>query len=275
MSTLVKPDKKQMLRSFNASAASYDQVAVVQRAVLKKLLSKLNSKNLNPSLVLDLGAGTGAAVLSDEFKTAHIIEMDIAINMLKYSQQQNRADQSYLCADAERIPLADQSVDIVFSSLMLQWCDIKTAFAEIKRILRPGGLFTFSSLGPQTLKELRQSWAAVDEHTHVNHFSCHEEIEKSLLTTGFEDVFLEQEGFRLFFNDALSVMRDLKQLGAHNVNTGRCKGLTGKQRLQKMIAAYEQYRHNDKLPVTYDVIFASAKVYEEGTEQFIEAGQVR
>ena len=148
---------------------------------------------------------------------------------------------------------------MVFSNLTLQWCnDLDHVFGEIRRILKPGGLFMFSTLGPDTLKELRESWRKVDQYNHVNAFMDMHDIGDALMRTNLADPVMDVEEITLTYADVFKLMKDLKTLGAHNVTKGRPRGLTGKHRLQSMVAHYEAFRKNGLLPATYEVVYGHA-----------------
>jgi len=158
-----------------------------------------------------------------------------------------------------RLPLADASVDVVFSSLMLQWCDpLDSAFAEVRRVLKPEGFFTFSTFGPDTLRELRSAWAEADGYNHVNHFADMHDVGDALVRAGLMEPVLDVDRVQLTYPDVLALMRDLKAIGAHNVTAGRPRALTGRGRLQRMREAYEAFRHDGRLPATYEVIYGAA-----------------
>jgi malonyl-CoA O-methyltransferase len=168
-----------------------------------------------------------------------------------------------VCGDALRLPVADASVDVVVSSLMLQWCDPPDqAFAEIRRVLKPDGFFVFSTLGPDTLRELRTAWAEADgiahPYNHVNHFTDMHDIGDALVRAGLCEPVLDVDRMQLTYPNALALMRDLKTIGAHNVTAGRPRGLVGRARLQRMQDAYESFRRDGRLPATYEVVYGVA-----------------
>jgi len=164
-----------------------------------------------------------------------------------------------VCADAERLPFVDASFDLVFSNLMLQWAtDNDATFAELRRVLRPGGLLLFTSFGPDTLRELRESWARVDDYNHVNLFMDMHDVGDALLNARFADPVMDVEKLTVTYPDARRLMRDLKQIGAHNVTGGRPRGLTGKRHLQAMIDAYERFRSDGLLPASYEIVYGHA-----------------
>ena len=253
------PDKRQARRSFESAAGGYDRAAVLQREVGERLLERLDLVKLQPQRVLDLGSGTGYCIpgLLARYRKADIVALDIAMAMLGQARRRGRwlRRPRCVCADAERLPFADNSFDLVFSSLMLQWCvDIDMAFAELQRILRPGGLLLFSTFGPDTLKELRDSWQTVDGDTHVNAFLDMHDIGDALLRARFSDPVVDVERLTVTYPDVWQLMRELKQVGAHNVTTGRPRSLTGKARMQRLVQAYEQYRCAGVLPASYEIV---------------------
>jgi malonyl-CoA O-methyltransferase len=162
-----------------------------------------------------------------------------------------------VCADIEHLPIASNSVDILWSNLAIQWCnDLDQAFLEAKRVLRPNGLLMFSTFGPDTLKELRV--ASQNGHTHVSRFIDMHDIGDALTRSGFSAPVLDVEHYTLTYDDVKGVMRDLKAIGAHNATEGRARGLLGRGFLQQLTQQYEQFRQNGKLPATYEVVFGHA-----------------
>lgn len=250
------PDKRQVAASFSRAAASYDSVAALQRAVGVTLLDKLPA-DLAPERWLDLGSGTGhfSRVLAARFAGASGMAMDIAEGMLRHAREQGGA-QYHVAGDAERLPLADGSVDLLFSSLAVQWCgQFGSVLSEAGRVLRPGGVMAFSSLCVGTLDELRASWQAVDGMVHVNRFRHFEDYQRLCAGSGLELVDLERRAHVLHYPDVRSLTHELKALGAHNLNPGRPSGLTGRARMQGLLQAYEQFRQPQGLPATYQVVY--------------------
>lgn len=253
-------DKQAIRRSFGSAAATYDRHAVIQREVANRLLDRLDWIRLAPTTVLDLGAGTGycARALERRYTKARIVLVDLAPTMLLEARRQRRwlSSQRFVCADATALPFADASVDIVVSSLTFQWCeDLESAFRECRRVLTPGGLLLFSSLGPDTLHELRAAYATIDERPHVNRFKDMHEVGDILIRAGFSSPVLEREDLTATYDDVTALMRDLKGIGAHNSLSARQRTLGGRGALAQLRAAYEPYRREGVLPATYELVF--------------------
>ena len=166
-------ERKQIKNNFNKAANVYDEAAVLQQTVVKQLIDRLGLIKIDPARIYDLGSGTGLSskLLSKEYKKAQVYEIDLAFSMLQAARK-NRpklfSRQTPICAFAEKLPFVDKSAEMVFSNLMLQWCnDLDAIFLESRRVMKKGGLLIFSSLGPATLHELRQSWSVVDDNVHV------------------------------------------------------------------------------------------------------------
>lgn len=257
-------DKYSMRAAFNRAAGMYDQVAELQRIVGERLFEHLRPVRLRPQMVADIGAGTGLSLhaLERQYRQSQILAIDIADEMLKQARHKASrffSRQRFVCGDAEQLPLRDNSIDLLFSNLTLQWCNNpEQTYREFARALAPGGLLLFSTFGPDTLIELRQSFAKADGHSHVNTFVDMHDIGDALIHLGFSDVVVDAERIICTYKDVRSLMRDLKSLGAHNVTRERGRGLTGKKVIQKMIEQYESYRKEGVLPASYEIIYAHA-----------------
>jgi len=264
-------------QSFDRAASSYDQHAVLQREIESRLLERVEFKRREPGVILDLGCGTGSASrsLATQFQQANVIALDWAPAMLAIVGAGSIGGVSRLCANMHAIPLAARSVDLVFSSLALQWSyDLPAIFREFRRIMKPDAMLIFTCFGPDTLFELKQAWRAVDDLPHVNDYPDMHDIGDELLAAGFREPVMDAERLTLEYPDVMSLMRELKGIGAHNVASKRLHGLTGKTRLQGMLKAYEQYRRDDRYPASYEVIYGIAFAPAEGQPMKTPEGDV-
>jgi malonyl-CoA O-methyltransferase len=269
MQDVYRIDKARVRASFDRAANTYDASAVLQAEVRKRMLERLNLVKITPERILDAGCGTGHAsrALGKRFPQSHVLALDIALGMLHQTAQQrglmqrllNLDRQSGICGDIERLPLADRSIDLLWSNLAIQWCnDLDRAFGEMYRVMRPEGLLMFSTFGPDTLKELRQASAVDPDHVHVSRFIDMHDIGDALVRAGFSAPVLDVEHFTLTYDDVIAVMRDLKAIGAHNATAGRPRGLLGKGFLDRLTERYEKFRQEGKLPATFEVVYGHA-----------------
>ncbi len=257
-------NKTKVASSFSRSAQDYAEHAVLQRTVAERLLERLELVSISPKVIVDAGSGPGGAArqLAKRYKGAQVLQLDLSMEMLNQSRSQDSrffSKQQYICGDAESLPLVKNSAELVFSSLMLQWCnDLDAAFTQIKNTLKRQGLFLFATLGPDTLKELRSSWAEVDDDVHVNTFIDMHDVGDALIRAGFVEPVLDVENIIMTYDDCSSLMKDLKTLGANNADDDRSRGLTGKNKIEGLESAYEKYRSAGRLPATYEVVYGHA-----------------
>ena len=261
-------DTPRLRRAFGRAADGYERVAALQREVASRLLEQLDAIGKRPpACVLDLGCGPGGAAqtIHKQWPKAQVLAVDFALPMLRRIGVRNewwRPTRRYvqpICADVAALPFADESADLLFSSLCLQWvADLPRTLAGFRRVLRPGGLLLFSTFGPDTLGELRDAFKLADAGDPVTPFAHIQQIGDALQSAGFRDPVLHRDRFTLTYPDVSALMRELRALGAHNARTDRRRGLMGKARMQRVFDAYETLRSDGVLPSTWEVIYAQA-----------------
>ena len=255
-------DPAQVRRSFSAAAERYAEAAALPREVEDRMLERLDFvSSLDPQVVLDLGAGPGRATseLAQRFEQAQVVSLDLSLDMLKCHPQPPTGFR--IAADSHQLPLADASVDLIFSNLMLQWCaDVGQVIAEMRRVLRPDGVLMFSTFGPDTLRELRAAWAGVDSGAHVSSFIDMRDLGDGMLACGLANPVVDVDHIVLTYEKVRGLMADLKAWGAHNMRSDRPRALTGKGRLAAMMDAYESFRRDDGLiPATFEIVYGFAR----------------
>jgi malonyl-CoA O-methyltransferase len=255
-------DPEAVRRHADRASATYDGFAVLAARLRAQMIERLGWIAFEPDTVLDLGCGTGhaAIALASRWPKARVVALDFAPGMLRETGRHDQADRcERLLASAFAVPLPDASVDLVFSNLLLPWCaDLDALFIEVARLLRPRGLFTFTTCGPDTLAELRDAWRQADHGTHVHPFTDMHDIGDGLIRAGLVEPVLDVSRFTLTYPDLAAVARDLKSTGAQNAATDRPRGLTGRARWRAVARAYEGYRRDDVLPATVEAVFGQA-----------------
>lgn len=256
-------DHRQLRASFERAARGYDAAAVLQREIGARLQERLELTTLKPSRILDMGCGPGTQLLaiSQCYPAAQVLGADLAMNMLIASRRAQGwfHRKPLVCADALHLPFAATCFDLVYSNLMLQWCDdLELVFRELRRVVRPHGMLLFSTFGPDTLKELRSAWRTVDSFNHVHRFIDMHDIGDALIRAGFVEPVMDVEQMTLTYMNVRELMHDLKSIGAHNVTFGRARGLYGRGHLEKLTQAYETFRRDGRVPATYEVVYGTA-----------------
>lgn len=253
---MTKPSKARIRQSFERAAPSYDKAATVQRQICEILIEQLPATTQAKRL-LDAGCGTGfgLALLKKRFPAALAIGLDLSPAMLTHTPESTLN----LVGDLEQLPLPKHSVDLYWSSLAVQWCDLNKALIEAQRVLRPQGTLALASLGPATFNELRSAFSGVDDHQHTLSFLAPEKIETLAHAAGFTTVHLQKSIKTAHYRDFKTLLRAVKEVGANQLGSGRRTSLMSRTHFDRAANAYEQFRTTAGLPLTYDVITLTAQ----------------
>ena len=256
-------DRHQVQRHAERAASTFEQHDALQREVQGLLLERLMFYQQVPGRIVDVGAGTGrgTALLKRRYPKAEVIAIDAAVPMLEAARRHSTWRRPILRAagEATALPLADASVDILHSNLCFQWINnLAALFGECVRVLKPGGFLLFSTLGPDTLQELRSAWAQVDENSHVSRFLDMHDVGDAVLAAGLRDPVLDVQRYTMTYSEPRKLLEELRGLGATHADQARECGLTGKTRYQRMLAAYDGMRLDGRIPATCEVVTAHA-----------------
>jgi len=264
-------DKQRIRRNFTRAAAGYDAAAAVSGEVCARLLERLDLMTLIPERILDAGSGTGVAagMLTRRYPRAHINAVDLTLPMLRVQPRTGRWGSTVraalgrgsvhrVCGDFERLPLRSGAIDLVASNLALHWSDQPaSAFAEMHRVLRPGGLLAFTTFGPDTLKELAQASAFASERSLSHRFVDMHDLGDLLIASGFAAPVMEMEYLTLTYARFDDLLRDLRASGALSVRRDRL-GLRTPRWRERIAQRYEALRRDGRLPATLEVVYGHA-----------------
>lgn len=252
------PDRKAVARAFRKVAAGYAAADFMHAEIRARLLERLDLVSLQPATILDLGAGPpeATAALAARYPQAHLLAIDLVPAMPGAAAQ----PWDRICADAAALPFASQSVDLVVAGMLLHWCEDPAAvLGEVRRVLRVPGLLLLTTLGPDTLRELRDAWEQVDELPHALAFTEMHNLGDALVRAGFAEPVVEVERLTVSYGEPGQLLSDLRSVGAGDLGPGRRRSLTGRGRWRAMLATLEAGRRADgSLPVTLEVIYAHA-----------------
>lgn len=254
---MIEIDKSQVSAAFDRAAQVYDAMAQFQHQVCERLAATL--PELAPQRILDGGCGTGygASLLRQRWPDALVVGCDLAPAMARQAQARGIAP---VCGDLERLPFAEGSFDLVWSSLALQWCQPTLVYAELLRVLAPGGRLVFATLGPGTLHELESAFTSIDTHRRVLPFAPQAQVEAALADAGFERFQLTCEPWVTRHTDFKTLLATIRGIGANQIGGNRRQGMMGKSAWQAAQSRYEALRDtNGLLPATYSVVLGYAQ----------------
>ncbi len=256
-------DKRRVRQSFDRAAQTYDKTAVLQKQIADEMVSRLDIIKIQPTMIIDVGCGTGYALsrLQQLYPRAAVLGLDIAPAMLRQARRRRRwfRSQPLIAGDAERCPVQDRSIDMIFCNVTLQWCDLDVVLAEFSRVLKPEGLLMFSTFGPDTLKEIRHAWRQVDDGIHVHSFIDMHDIGDALTRNLFGAPVVDVDYATLTYANLNDLTMDLKLIGSNNAAAQRSKGLVGKTRFDRFRRAMESHKDTQgRLQCSYEIIYGHA-----------------
>lgn len=251
-------NKQTLSRHFNLAAHTYDEAALMQMHAADKLAAYLTD---TPETILDIGSGTGLMTekIHAAYNNATLFAIDLANDMLSVANTRFNPKKNIhnICGDADALPFPDHTFDLLVSNLMLQWsCELTRTLNEIYRVLAKKCAFVFTTLGPNTLHELKTCWDKIDRKPHVHCFYSQEQWQSHLKKAGFNNITIDKELFTLEFHSPTALMKNLKATGAHNSFTHRQKTLTPKTTLQQLITHYNTFKKNNaRVPATFELLY--------------------
>ncbi|MBA2657057.1 MAG: malonyl-ACP O-methyltransferase BioC [Tatlockia sp.] len=277
--------KTEICNAFSKHAHEYEQAAKVQNEIGKRLFERLYLLKIAPRYILDLGCGTGlfTPLLRKLYPKAQVIGVDLSESMLNQARKKQswRRKWPLISADMNALPFADGCFDLVFTNQVIHWSEpINSVIHELNRIMNVNGCLMFSTLGPDTFKELKQSWQQADGHAHTNSFIDMHDIGDYLLAEHFLDPVVDMELLTVHYPNLRQLLDNLKAQGVRNINPIRNRGLTGRQAWHKFEIAYETFRTPEgKYPLSYEVVYGHAWKGEQrrlgdGTETFIPISEI-
>lgn len=273
-------------KAFNQQATNYEKAAKVQHEIGLRLLERLQYLKINPQYILDLGCGPGhfSRELALMYPKARIVGLDLAMVMLKEARKRQswRRKWSLVAADMNQLPFATGLFDLVFANQVIHWgSPLESVIRELNRVMKPNACFMFTTLGPDTFKELKHAWAAVNAHEHINSFADMHDVGDILLGEYFLDPVMDMEWLTAHYDSVEHLVRALKNQGVRNINPARNPGLTGKTAWRLFAEHYEQFKtDNAKYPLTYEVVYGHAwkgerQKTEQGVETFIPLSSIK
>jgi len=262
-------DAAQVGRRFSRIAGVYDRGDFFAREVDRRMQERLDYVRLTPRRIVDLGCSRGASLagLAARFPAAEVLALDNSQAMLVAGREPRpgwqrllglgRWDGQRICGDVERLPLAGGCAGLLWSNLVLHWLDNPLpALAEAHRVLEVGGLLMFSTLGPDTLHELRSAFS--DGYAHTQRFTDMHDLGDMLVECGFSDPVMDMEVITLTYDSVDALFAELRAAGSACAMKARRHGLTPPGRLVAMRQAYERLRSDGRLPATFEVIYGHA-----------------
>lgn len=264
---LITPDtstlsyKRQLAKRFDRASRSYDTYADFQKIVLDRLLAMLPL--CQADVVLDLGTGTGQALetLSAQLSPSCNIALDLAPQMLAVASERYSTlpNTYYLCADAERLPIRDESCDLVFSSMAIQWCLSPLGlFKELYRATRPGGYVVFSTLSQGSMPEISKAWRGLDDKEHVHQYMALDALLDCVKASGLNLLSSRLSDVPMWFDSPENAIYSLKKVGASLIAADGNQSISP-SKWKAFLHEYEKQRDENGIPLSYQVSFVVAQ----------------
>jgi malonyl-CoA O-methyltransferase len=272
-------------KAFNKQASTYEKAAKVQHEIGSRLLERLQYLKIDPKYILDLGCGPGtfSRELALLYPKARIVGLDLASAMLGMARKKQswRCKWSLVAADMNHLPFATGLFDLVFANQVIHWGNsLDSVLRELNRVMKVNGCFMFTTLGPDTFKELKTCWAGANSHAHINEFADMHDIGDLLLSEYFVDPVMDMEELIVHYESVAHLVKALKNQGVKNINPARNRGLTGRASWREFENNYQQIRtDNGKYPLGYEVVYGHAWKSERqktstGTETLISVSSI-
>ena len=259
-------DRALLRRRFARAAGTCGEASILAAEVARRMDERLDYIRIEPRRIVDLGCGTGADLdlLGKRYPQALRIGLDWALPMLDRVRTESgllsrlfgRGPRHPLlaCADAGALPLAGATTSMVWSNLMLNWLtDPFPTISEMHRVLEVGGMIMFSTLGPDTLKELREVLPD-SRGDRVHRFVDMHDLGDALVQAGFSDPVMDMEVVTMTYADIDDLLRDLRLSGTNNASTMRPRGLSGKNEWRTARQQLETTRVNGRIPITFEIV---------------------
>ncbi len=248
--------KQRIALNFSRAAGSYDRASALQQRVAAQVMQALPERLLpcDAMRIVDLGTGTGqhAQALAQRYDGATVIGMDLAMGMLNFARA-NHPKVHWCLGDIESMPLHGNSVDLLYSSLAIQWCCFSQVLGEVTRVLKPGGTFAFATLAQGSLAELDSAWRNTGEYGRVNRFACVTAQRDMVRNSNLICRKFALTAETMHYPDVPTLLHSLRALGVNTVLAGN-SGLLTRQKLNVLMGVYERLRQPQGLPLTYQVI---------------------
>jgi malonyl-CoA O-methyltransferase len=250
------PERRAARRAFDRATA-FDSACFIHDETRARLDARLDLVRLTPAVAVDLGCATGrgAALLAARYPAATVLAIDSSLSMLEAAAHVPAGRR--VLGDAEALPLRAASTDLLLANLVLPWCRPDRLFAEAARVLTDGGALMFATLGPDSLKEVRTAFAAVDDLIHVHAaFDVHD-LGDLAMAAGLTEPVLDVDRLEVTYGDFAGLVRDLRAVGGINLAGGRRRTLTGRRRFDRFVERLPR-NADGRLAVTVELVLGQA-----------------